>query len=56
MRMFALLAALLLGGGLVIARYWSTSFSVGPWYTGALLVLFAVVGRMTIRREGRAGG
>jgi hypothetical protein len=34
MRMFAVLAALLVGGGLVIAMYWSRSFSVGAWYTG----------------------
>lgn len=53
MRMFAVLAALLLGGGLVIAMYWSNSFSVGAWYTGVLLLLFAGVVRMTMRREGR---
>ncbi len=51
MRMFALLAALVVGGGVAIAMYWSSSFSVGAWYTGALLVLFAVVGRMIARRE-----
>ncbi len=53
MRMFALIAALIAGGGLVIAMYWSSSFSIGAWYTGAILVLFAVVGRMIIRREAR---
>jgi len=51
MRMFAVLAALVAGGGLVIAMYWSSSFSCGAWYTGAILVLFAFVGRTTIRRE-----
>jgi hypothetical protein len=51
MRMFALIAALIAGGGLVIAMYWSSSFSVGAWYTGAILVVFAVVGRMIIQRE-----
>ncbi|MBZ5590033.1 MAG: hypothetical protein LAO05_15875 [Acidobacteriia bacterium] len=53
MRMFAVLAALVVGGGLVIAMYWSSSFSVGAWYTGALLGLFAGVGRTKIRREAR---
>ena len=32
MRMFAVLAALLLGGGVTIALYLPTSFSVGAWY------------------------
>lgn len=45
MRMFAMLAALLMGGGLLIAMYWSSSFSIGAWYTGAMLVLFAGAGR-----------
>jgi hypothetical protein len=53
MRIFALLAALLLGGGLMIAMYWSSSFGVGAWYTGVLLVLFAVVLRTITRREAR---
>jgi hypothetical protein len=30
-QMFAVLAALLVGGGLVIAMYWSRSFSVGAF-------------------------
>lgn len=51
MRMFAVMAALIAGGGLVIAMYWSSSFSIGAWYTGVILVLFAVVGRTIIRRE-----
>lgn len=55
MRMFAVMAALILGGGLVIATYWSSSFAVGAWYTGAVLILFAGVGRATVRREARAG-
>jgi hypothetical protein len=41
MRMFAALAALLVGGGLVIATYWSRSYSEGAWYTGATLLVFA---------------
>jgi len=51
MRMFAPLAGLLVGGGTVIAMYYSTSFSVGAWCTGTLLLVFAVLGRSIVRRE-----
>jgi hypothetical protein len=40
-RMFAALAALIVGGGLVIAMYWSLSYSEGAWYTNATLLVFA---------------
>ena len=53
MRMFAVIAAMIAGGGLVIAMYWSSSFSIGAWYTGVILVLFAVVRRTPIQREVR---
>jgi len=53
MRMFAVLAALLVGGGVAIAMHWSSSFSVGAWYAAAVLILFAVVGKIAIRREAR---
>jgi hypothetical protein len=53
MRLFAGMAALILGGGLLIAMYWSSSFSLGAWYTGAILMLFAGVGGWTVRRESR---
>jgi len=53
MRMFAVLAAMLVGGGVAIAMYWSSSFSVGAWYAAAVLILFAAVGRIAIRREAR---
>ena len=55
MRMFAALAAVVAGGGLVIAMYWSSSFSVGAWYTGATLLLFAGVGGAIVRHEARDG-
>jgi hypothetical protein len=55
MRMFAALAALVVGGGWVVAMYWSDSFSAGAWYTAAVLVLFAGVGRTIVRRETREG-
>jgi hypothetical protein len=53
MRMFAVLAAVVAGGGVAIAMYASSSFGVGAWYTGAALVLFAGVGRTIVARETR---
>ena len=47
MRMFAVLAALLIGGGTLIAMYFSASFSIGAWYTGTILLVFAALGRRT---------
>jgi len=51
MRMFAALAAALLGGGMVIALYFSSRFSTGGWYSAAVLLLFAIVGRTIARAE-----
>ena len=51
MRMFAILAALLVGGGFALSQYWSNSFSAGAWYTGAVLLVFAGVGRAIAQRE-----
>jgi hypothetical protein len=51
MRMFTVLAALLTGGGLMIAMYRSSSLSIGAWYTGLVLLIFAVVGRMVVEHE-----
>lgn len=45
MRMFAVLAAILAAGGLVIAMYVPSSFSVAAWFTGAVLLVFALIGR-----------
>jgi hypothetical protein len=51
MRMFAVLAALLVGGGVAIAMYASSDFSVGAWYTGVTLLLFAAIGKATVQSE-----
>lgn len=51
MRMFAVLAACLLGGGFVIAMYFSSNFSIGAWYTGTILWIFAVVGGVLVQNE-----
>ena len=53
MRMFAVLAAILVGGGTLIAMYFSASFSIGAWYTGAILLVFAQLGRMIVNHEHR---
>ena len=55
MRMFAALAALLVGGGFAIAMYWSGAFSVGAWFTGATLLVFAGVGKATAEHQRRVG-
>jgi hypothetical protein len=51
MRTFAVLAAMLVGGGILIALYWSSSFSTGAWYTGTTLLVSAFVGRAIALRE-----
>lgn len=51
MRMFAVLAALIVGGGLLVAMHHSSTFSEGAWYTGVPLVLFALIGSTAARRE-----
>src|SRR5919107_4747005 len=48
MRLFAILAALLVGGGTLIAIYFSASFSIGAWYTGIILLVFAELGRRIV--------
>ena len=56
MRMFALLAALLVGGGMAIALYASSEFSAGAWYTGVVLLVFAGIGRTMVRKGSRGRG
>ncbi len=51
MRMFAVLAAALLGGGVLIAMNLSSNFSIGAWYTGTILLIFAVVGKSLVHNE-----
>jgi hypothetical protein len=51
MRMFAVLAACLLGGGVIIAMYLSISFSIGAWYAGTILLIFAAVGKSLVGQE-----
>ena len=51
MRMFAVLAGLLVGGGVIIAMYLSSGFGVAAWYTGAILFVFAGIGRAIVQHE-----
>jgi hypothetical protein len=53
MPMFAVLCALLVGGGVVLGLYVPGPFSLGGWFTGAVLVAFAFLGRgLAARDEG----
>lgn len=52
MRLFAVLAALLVGGGVVVAMSGAGPFSLGAWLTGTVLVVFAFLLRGQLR--GRA--
>ena len=56
MRTFWVLGALLVGAGVVIAQHGPSTFSFGAWYTGAVLLVFAGVGRVAASREDRAEG
>ena len=54
MRYFAVLGGLLIVGGLMIGLYASTSFVLGGWVTGILLLLFALWGRSAAARGERS--
>jgi len=51
MRMFYVLAGILVGAGVVLALYLPLSFSAGAWFTAAVLVFFAFVGRRAATAE-----
>jgi hypothetical protein len=51
MRMFAVLGAVLLAAGVMIGMYLPASFSLGAWYTGVVLVVFAVIGKVLVAHE-----
>jgi len=51
MRLFAFLAAILIGGGVCIAEFGANSFSTGAWITGIVLVLFAFLGQKCAQRD-----
>lgn len=52
MQLFMFLSGILVAGGLMLGMYWSESFSPGAWGTGVILLVFAVLGRAVVKREG----
>jgi hypothetical protein len=52
MRQFGVLAALLIGCGLMLGVYMPSAFSPGGWITAALLLIFAFIGRRAVTKEG----
>jgi hypothetical protein len=53
MPQFGVLAALLIGAGLIIGLYIPSAFSLGAWLTAVVLLLVAFVGRSVALRESR---
>ena len=51
MKMFGVLAGLLVIGGLGLALYGQNVFSLGGWLTGLLLIIFAFIGRWLVIKE-----
>lgn len=52
MRLFWALAAVLVGGGVLLGLYVQDTFALGAWLTGAVLLCFAVLGLQVVQREG----
>lgn len=53
MRMFAVLAVLLWGAGIVLGTRGAWGFPAGAWVTGLVLLVFAALGRALVLREER---
>ena len=51
MRLFAILCAVLVGGGIVLALYLPMGFAAGGWLTGLALLVFAMLGRLAADRS-----
>ena len=49
MPMFGALAAILIGAGVTIALWMPDSFAAGAWFTSAVLLVFAFIGRRLAR-------
>ena len=54
MPMFLFLAGILIAAGVVIAQYFSGTFSLGAWVTGVTLFVFAWIGRSIATGEASA--
>lgn len=53
MKMFAFLAGILVLVGAGLALYGPPIFSLGGWFTGVVLILFAFIGRQLLLKEER---
>lgn len=53
MRMFLFLAGILMAEGVLIAHYFSRSFTPGAWIAGLTLFVFAWIGRSTAANEAK---
>jgi len=53
MRIYALLAALLVAGGVLLGLYLPVSFALGGWLVGGMLLAFALLLRVAWAREAR---
>jgi hypothetical protein len=51
MKLYAVLCAVLVGGGVVIGLYMNDVFSLGGWFTGAVLLLFDFIAPSVARRK-----
>jgi len=51
MKMFYVLAGILVVGGMALALYLSLPSFAGAWFTGTVLLVFATVGGLQVRRE-----
>ena len=51
MKMFGVLAGLLILGGAGLALYGPPIFSLGGWLTGLILIIFAFLGRLIVLKE-----
>jgi hypothetical protein len=51
MKMFGILAAILILFGTYLGVYGPLIFSLGGWFTGVILILFAFIGKVKVIRE-----
>ena len=55
LRLFGVLAGVLVSAGIILGMQVPDSFSLGAWITGGVLLVFAVLGRQAVEREEGSG-